>query len=44
MDRLFPGTARRLESFFDRFMETPLRHFAEGYIAVARKPARAARG
>jgi SAM-dependent methyltransferase len=44
MDRLFPGTARRLESFFDRFMETPLRHFAEGYIAVARKPARAAQG
>jgi ubiquinone/menaquinone biosynthesis C-methylase UbiE len=38
LDRLFPQLARAIENFFDRFMHTRLRHLAEGYIAVARKP------
>jgi ubiquinone/menaquinone biosynthesis C-methylase UbiE len=38
LDRLFPRSARALESLFDRYMNTGLRHLAEGYIAVARKP------
>ena len=37
LDRIAPAAAGRLERFFDRFMQTPLRHLAEGYIAVARK-------
>lgn len=39
LDRLFPDASRSLESFFDRRMEQSVRHLAEGYIAVARKPA-----
>jgi predicted ATP-grasp superfamily ATP-dependent carboligase/ubiquinone/menaquinone biosynthesis C-methylase UbiE len=39
MDRMFPRVARRTEQVFDRFMRTAFRHLAEGYIAVARKPA-----
>ena len=39
LDRLFPAVARRLERSFDRRMDSPLRHLAEGYIAIARKPA-----
>ncbi len=38
LDRAFPEPARAIENFFDRFMHTRLRHLAEGYIAVARKP------
>ena len=38
LDRLFPTFARKLETFFDRYMNTCLRHLAEGYIAIARKP------
>jgi hypothetical protein len=37
LDRMVPRAAGKLERFFDGFMETPLRHLAEGYIAVARK-------
>jgi ubiquinone/menaquinone biosynthesis C-methylase UbiE len=39
LDRLLPGLARRLETAFDRCMGSPVRHLAEGYIAVARRPA-----
>jgi ubiquinone/menaquinone biosynthesis C-methylase UbiE len=39
LDRIFPHASRRLERHFDRYMTTRLRHLAEGYIAVARKPA-----
>jgi SAM-dependent methyltransferase len=39
LDRLLPGLARRMEIFFDRYMGSPVRHLAEGYIAVARRPA-----
>jgi ubiquinone/menaquinone biosynthesis C-methylase UbiE len=39
LDRLFPGAARRIENLCDQVMDTTLRHLAEGYIAVARKPA-----
>ena len=40
LNRLFPTVARNVESFLDGYMGTSLRHLAEGYIAVARKPAR----
>jgi ubiquinone/menaquinone biosynthesis C-methylase UbiE len=39
LDRLFPEASRRLEGYFDRRMDRSVRHLAEGYIAVARKPA-----
>jgi len=39
LDRFFPTVARKLEAFFDRYMNTSIRHLAEGYIAIARKPA-----
>ena len=38
LDRMFPDFARTLERSLDRYMSTNLRHLAEGYIAVARKP------
>lgn len=38
LDRLFPRVARRVERFFDSYMNTAVRHMAEGYIAVVRKP------
>ena len=38
LDRMLPGVARRIESFFDGYMDTAVRHLAEGYIALARKP------
>jgi ubiquinone/menaquinone biosynthesis C-methylase UbiE len=38
LDRFLPGLSRALERTLDRYMNTPLRHLAEGYIAVARKP------
>lgn len=38
LDRVLPNVARRLERFFDPYMGTPIRHLAEGFIAVARKP------
>lgn len=38
LDRLLPDVARKLESYLDGYMDTGLRHLAEGYIAVARKP------
>jgi SAM-dependent methyltransferase len=37
LDRLFPRVANRVEALFDAYMNTPVRHLAEGYIAVARK-------
>jgi hypothetical protein len=40
LDRVFPGLTRRLETFFDGYMNTNLRHLAEGFIAVGRKPTR----
>jgi ubiquinone/menaquinone biosynthesis C-methylase UbiE len=40
LDRMFPATASSLESFFDGYMNTALGRFAEGYIAVTRKPRR----
>jgi ubiquinone/menaquinone biosynthesis C-methylase UbiE len=43
LDRVFPNLAGRIERRFDRSMNTGLRHLAEGYIAVARKPPEAAR-
>jgi ubiquinone/menaquinone biosynthesis C-methylase UbiE len=39
LDRLLPGPARRVEQFFNRYMSSSLGHLAEGYLAVARKPA-----
>ena len=42
LDRLFPTAARDLEHFFDGYMTTTIRYLAEGYIAIARKPVRAA--
>jgi len=42
LDRMFPHFAGALERWFDRYMSTGLRHLAEGYIAVARKPPEAA--
>ena len=41
LDRFLPGLSRTLERTLDRYMNTPLRHLAEGYIAVARKPSAA---
>jgi ubiquinone/menaquinone biosynthesis C-methylase UbiE len=38
LNRLFPTMTRNVESWFDDYMHTGLRHFAEGYIAVATKP------
>ena len=38
LDRVFPKLAMRTETAFDRYMDTPLRHLAEGYIAIGRKP------
>jgi ubiquinone/menaquinone biosynthesis C-methylase UbiE len=40
LDRVFPALTRRLETFFDGYMNTNLRHLAEGFIAVGRKPNR----
>jgi len=38
LDRLFPTLARDLEHRMDGYMTTSLRHLAEGYVVVARKP------
>ena len=38
LDRMFPEFSKSLERTLDRYMDTGLRHLAEGYIAVARKP------
>ncbi len=38
LDRFVPGLARAIETLCDRFMRTPLKHLAEGFIAIARKP------
>ena len=37
LDRFFPATARRVERWFDRYMDTKAKYLAEGYLAVARK-------
>jgi ubiquinone/menaquinone biosynthesis C-methylase UbiE len=39
LDRMVPVASGKLERFFDGYMDSPLRHLAEGYIAVARKRA-----
>ena len=44
LDRIFPASSRTLERALDPYMGTSLRHLAEGYIAIARKPGVDARG
>jgi ubiquinone/menaquinone biosynthesis C-methylase UbiE len=37
LNRLFPTMTRNVESWFDSYLHTSLRHLAEGYIAVSTK-------
>lgn len=38
LDRMLPQATRQIERLFDSFMTTALRHFAEGYLAIAIRP------
>jgi hypothetical protein len=39
-DKLFPRASNAVEAFLDRYTTTPLKHLAEGYVAVARRRSR----